>query len=143
MAAKGEAELEPSLKERMTFQAHNFFDPNPVNEPAAFLLRWILHDWPDSDAIRIIRQLAASMGPKTVLLINDVVVPPKSSIHPLREKHITQMDMVMMACHNSLERSRDDWVDLVARADPGLKVMGIETPQGSAMSMISVVKQAN
>ncbi|KAF7342880.1 S-adenosyl-L-methionine-dependent methyltransferase [Mycena sanguinolenta] len=32
------------------FQPHNFFEPQPVKNAAAFLLRHVMHDWPDAKA---------------------------------------------------------------------------------------------
>jgi chemotaxis methyl-accepting protein methylase len=69
MVAKGQAELEPELEGRVTFQSHNFVDPHPVQTPDCFLFRLILHDWPDSDVIAILRQLVPSLDPKTRILI--------------------------------------------------------------------------
>jgi 6-hydroxytryprostatin B O-methyltransferase len=114
-----------------------------VQAPAAFLLRWVLHDWPDSDCILILRQLAQNMGPESNLLINDVVVPPKGSVHPLREKYIRDMDIVMMSAFNSVERSIEEWTTLISQADPALKVVGVTTPHGSGMSMIQVRRVEN
>ena len=140
MVAQGENALEPIFRGRFQFQAHNFFDANPVQKPAAFLLRWVLHDWPDSDCVLILRQLAQNMGPETSLLINDVVVPPQGSVHPLREKYIRDMDIVMMSAFNSMERNIEEWTAMISQADPGLKVVGVTTPHGSGMSMIQVRK---
>ena len=143
MVSKGDMELETEFRSRFTFQPHDFFNPNPVKEPDVFLLRLVLHDWPDHDVVTILQQLIPNMGPKSRLLINDVVVPPAGTIHPLREKYIRNMDMMMMSMFNSLERSLEDWEELIALADPALKVVGVQTPHGSALSMIEVVKTLN
>ena len=141
MVSIGEQELEPDFQGRFTFQRHNFFDPNPVDEPpGAFLLRFILHDWPDQDAVNILRQLTPKMGPETRLLINDSIVPPPGSVPPLQEKYIRNMDLIMLSMFNALERSLEDWERLISKADPSLKIVRVERPQGSAISMIQVAK---
>ncbi|KIM86573.1 hypothetical protein PILCRDRAFT_815806 [Piloderma croceum F 1598] len=39
------------------FQAHDFFNPQPVLDASIFLLRVVLHDWPDSFARKILLRL--------------------------------------------------------------------------------------
>lgn len=140
MVAKGEAELDSGLRERIVFQSHNFFEENPVSGPAIFLLRLILHDWPDGDAIEILRQLVPKMSSKTRLIINDAVMPEPGATHPLREKSIRNMDMIMMCMFNGLERTRQDWEDLIHKTDSSLRIAKVETPHGSALSLLEIIK---
>ncbi|KZV95393.1 S-adenosyl-L-methionine-dependent methyltransferase, partial [Exidia glandulosa HHB12029] len=43
---------------RVELQGHDFFDPQPPRDPPALImLRFILHDWADSYAIKILRNL--------------------------------------------------------------------------------------
>ncbi|KAF8995998.1 hypothetical protein BDQ17DRAFT_1330195 [Cyathus striatus] len=57
------------------FQEHDFFAPQPIKAAAVFLLRVILHDWPDDYARRILLQLREAAMPQTKLLIADWVLP--------------------------------------------------------------------
>ncbi|KAF9447111.1 hypothetical protein P691DRAFT_776367 [Macrolepiota fuliginosa MF-IS2] len=57
------------------FQAHDFFTPQPVKQAAVFLLRVVLHDWPDDFARRILIQLREAAMPDTKLLLGDFVLP--------------------------------------------------------------------
>lgn len=95
MVKIGEDELEPEWNGRISFMAHDFFEPQPVRAPAAFLLRFILHDWPDQDACKILRQLSLQMGPETRILINDSVMPEPGATDPLTEKRIRNIDMMV------------------------------------------------
>ena len=45
----------------------------------------------------------------------------------------------MFSMLNSQERSKDEWVQLVAAADPRLRIASIEKPMGSDDSIIEVV----
>ncbi|PPR01314.1 hypothetical protein CVT24_006347 [Panaeolus cyanescens] len=57
------------------FQVHDFFTPQPVKNAALFLLRVVLHDWPDSLARKILLRLREAATPDTKLLIADFVQP--------------------------------------------------------------------
>lgn len=54
---------------------HNFFTPQPVKQAAVFLLRVVLHDWPDDFARRILLQLREAAAPDTKLLLGDFILP--------------------------------------------------------------------
>ena len=47
--------------------------------------------------------------------------------------------MYMMKLHNAKERDRDDWVELIERADSHFVLRSIQKPAGSALSFIEVV----
>jgi hypothetical protein len=47
-------------------QAHDFFTPQPILDASIFLLRVVLHDWPDSFARKILLRLReAAVVPST------------------------------------------------------------------------------
>lgn len=54
---------------------HDFFTPQPIKNAAVFLLRVVLHDWPDAFAERILLRLREAAAPATKLLIADFVLP--------------------------------------------------------------------
>ncbi|KAK3686896.1 hypothetical protein LTR37_019338 [Vermiconidia calcicola] len=60
--------------------AHDFFTPQPVKNAHLYLLRRILHDFYEPDCIKIVKNIASSMGPTSRLLIGDFVVPEKTHI---------------------------------------------------------------
>ncbi|KAJ7449160.1 O-methyltransferase, partial [Mycena latifolia] len=57
------------------FQVHDFFTPQPVADAAVFLLRVVLHDWPDAFAQRILLRLREAAAPHTRLVLADFVLP--------------------------------------------------------------------
>ena len=60
---------------QVTIQAHDFFNPQPVNDADIFLLRYILHNWSNSKAIEILKRLReVSVPGKTRVVVIDVVV---------------------------------------------------------------------
>ncbi|PFH49598.1 hypothetical protein AMATHDRAFT_147362 [Amanita thiersii Skay4041] len=54
---------------------HDFFTPQPVKDAAVFLLRVVLHDWPDDFAHQILLQLRYAANEHTKLLIADFILP--------------------------------------------------------------------
>lgn len=54
---------------------HDFFKPQPIKNAAAFLLRFICHDWADPYAKKILKSLRASATPETKLVTVDCIVP--------------------------------------------------------------------
>ncbi|KAL9023044.1 MAG: hypothetical protein Q9180_008420, partial [Flavoplaca navasiana] len=58
-----EQDLPPGIRERIDFQAHDFFHEQPVKGADVFLLRLVLHDWSDKYAVRIIRALIPALKP--------------------------------------------------------------------------------
>ncbi|KAL9093920.1 MAG: hypothetical protein Q9165_003843 [Trypethelium subeluteriae] len=140
MVAKGEAELPPELKDRLTFQAHDFFDLNPIVHADVDLLCLILHEWPDEDAVRVLRNLVPKMTAKSRMLINDSVVPLPGTVPLLQEKYIRDADMMMMSMFNSLERTLEDWESLFTEVDPNLRIINITKPEAGTLSMIEFVK---
>ncbi|KAF9497029.1 hypothetical protein BDN71DRAFT_1588611 [Pleurotus eryngii] len=57
------------------FQVHDFFSPQPIKGAAIFLLRAVLHDWPDKFARRILLELRKAATTATKLVIADFVLP--------------------------------------------------------------------
>ena len=59
---------------RVIIQVHDFFTPQPVKDADIFLLRYILHDWPNLRAIEILKRLreAAVPGKTRVVVIDGV-----------------------------------------------------------------------
>lgn len=54
---------------------HDFFEPQPIKNADAFILKQICHDWPDEYAAKILRHLRDASTPSTVLVMIDCIVP--------------------------------------------------------------------
>ena len=84
----------------------------------AYILKSILHDWPDDRAIDILRVCRAAMPPHArVLLIEQIVGPPNEG---LAEK-LSDLNMLVMP--GGQERTLDEWSALLASA--GLRLAGV------------------
>ncbi|KAL8733918.1 MAG: hypothetical protein Q9181_003410 [Wetmoreana brouardii] len=71
--------LPSSLKGRVNFASHSFFDPQPASQtiPDIFLLRHILHDWPTPDCHRILLNIipCLSVNPNARIIVAEQVIP--------------------------------------------------------------------
>ena len=134
------AQLPKDIASRITLQGHDFFTPQPVQGADVYLLRMILHDWPDADAIEIVRQLIAAMSEKSKLIIMDTVLPQAGSMPSAQERMLRARDMTMLEAFNSLERDAEDWKRMLAAVDENLKLHSIHAPKGSNLSLLEVVR---
>ncbi|KAK7065068.1 O-methyltransferase [Favolaschia claudopus] len=60
---------------RVKLEAHNFLTPQPIHNAAVFLLRWIMHDWSDAQAVLILRHLRDAATSDTKLVVVDIILP--------------------------------------------------------------------
>ncbi|KAL8777972.1 MAG: hypothetical protein Q9213_007624 [Squamulea squamosa] len=113
--------------------AHDFFTPQPIQAPKMFLIRQVLHDWPDLECQKILKNLAAAMRPRySKLLINEFVVDNVGA-----SDFIVAIDLVMMGMSGGMERTMSQWTTLLASA--GLRIEKIWTLNGETESVIEAV----
>ncbi|KAL6710124.1 hypothetical protein ACN47E_009915 [Coniothyrium glycines] len=116
------------LNGRVTFMPHDFFTTQPVSGAAAYLLRYITHNWSDGDCIRIFRALVPALeksAPHTPLLINDVVLPALNETSRYHDNRMRQVDIMMMLVLGAKQRTEEQFTRLLQDADPRLKVKTI------------------
>lgn len=92
-------------------------------------MRNIIHDYPDEKAIEILKNTVAALGPDSVILIDDMVVPNVGA-----HWQTTQLDIAMMSALGSLERTKEMWYALLEKA--GLKIVEIYTYTASLQDAI-------
>lgn len=80
VVTEGLQNLPEELDGRVTFMAHDFFDPQPVDGADIYFLRWILHNWPDDSCIRILRALIPALKDGARIIISECIVPPPGLI---------------------------------------------------------------
>lgn len=74
------------LQDRITFQAHDFFQDQPVHGADVYLVRHVLHDWSDKYARRILKALIPALRPGAKVVVNDRVMPGFGEAHYLAER---------------------------------------------------------
>ena len=106
--------LDPSIE----LMAFDFLAEQPVKGARAYFMHWIMHDWPDEVCRRILGRLVEAMKPGySRILIFDVVIPNTGAYW-----ESTACDMLMMTQLAALERSEDQWHELIEEAGLGLKI---------------------
>lgn len=99
-------------------------------------MRNILHDFPDEKCVTILKNTAAALAPGSVILLDEIVIPDTGA-----HFHATQQDIIVMATFAALERTQEQWYNLVERA--GLKINKIYPYSVSERdSVIEVVSSA-
>jgi SAM-dependent methyltransferase len=101
---------ESGLGERCAFQAGDFFERLPSGHDA-YVLAHVLHDWVDNDAIAILRKCREAMPAHGRLLIVEAVLPDGNVPH-----HGKLMDLLMLTVTGGVERSQDEFAQILAQA---------------------------
>jgi 6-hydroxytryprostatin B O-methyltransferase len=127
------------IKSRVTFEAHDFFTPQPIQGADVYLLKHILHDWPDRMAAKILQGIVTAMTKNSRIIIYEGVLPEPNTVPKPMEKLATNLDLQMMTLMNAKERTREDWTSLCREADKRLVTKNFIQPFGSVMGIIEVV----
>ena len=110
VAGAPELLAEQGVADRVRVEAGDFFESVPDGADA-YVLRRILHDWPDEEAIAILRVVRRAMGPSSRLIIVDCVVGP-----PNEDAMARFLDLMMLVSAGGRERTQDEWTSLLAEA---------------------------
>ncbi|KAL3458199.1 S-adenosyl-L-methionine-dependent methyltransferase [Aspergillus heterothallicus] len=129
---------ETETKADIRFEVHDFFKPNPQRSADVYFLRHIIHDWADPYAIEILRNIASVMKPSARIVLVDTVVPEPGVLPWHVERMISVLNMQMLVVVNGKERNLQEWEDLLVRADPRLRIVGVKQPENSVASVIEV-----
>lgn len=137
-----------TIRSRISTKSHDFFTPQTLKGADIYLFRMILHDWPASEALNILRNHleALKANPRARIVIMDTVVPLPGSISVVEEALLRVRDLTMIQTFNSKERELGEFTELFAQAadEEGFLVLkNIVKPPGSAMSVMEVAYQAH
>jgi hypothetical protein len=94
----------------------------------AYLLKWIIHDWDDAAAIRILTNCRTAMAPAGKVLLVEAVIPEDTA-----GSDATRLDTTMLVFTGSRERTEEEYQDLLHRA--GLTLIKT-TPTASPFSIL-------
>ncbi|KAI9686230.1 MAG: hypothetical protein M1822_003885 [Bathelium mastoideum] len=135
------AEVLESLGSRLEFMEYDFFTEQKVKGADVYFFRSILHDWPDHKAIRILQNQVPALAPGSSIILNEMCLPDPGTVPVSQEQHIRSYDLRMMQSFSGTERDRDDWIALIAAADPRLRLREIKSSPDSLLSIIHIVME--
>ena len=139
VVSKAPSLLPEDLKNRIDFVVHDFFSPQKTQDPppAVFLLRWILHNWSDKNAVRILKNLVPAMRKGSKVLIYEYVLEDRP-VTDMTARFGVQMDGIMATFFNAQERTGAEFERVLKAADERYVVDAVRRPQGSTMSIVEV-----
>lgn len=98
---------------RAAFLAGDFFRSIPTGYDC-YLLKFILHDWDDAQAIAVLKSCRAAAGPGSQLIVLERLVPEQLEDRPAH-RAVVRGDMTMMAWGGE-ERTAREYRELFAQA---------------------------
>lgn len=113
-----------------------------MKDADVYLLRMIIHDWADADAIRILKALAEVLKEGSQIVIMDMVLPTPGTSSQTLEAALRQKDLMMRQVLKAKEREVEDWQALICNVDETLQIVAIRRPEGSQHSIIEISRSA-
>lgn len=98
------------LESRWAAASGSFFDAVPPAD--GYLVKSILHDWPDEECVAILRSCRAGLRPGGVVLVVEMVLG-----RPGHEREAAFSDLNMLVVPGGRERSEDEYGALLERAE--------------------------
>lgn len=139
------ANVPEEVRSRVKFQAHDFFQPQPV-QADIYMIKLILHDWPDRESVKILQALRPSLKTGARIVFIDYVGKQETvaskDAEPL-PRSIKQMgtatDIRMMSLFNAEERPVDAWKAIFKEADERFDIVRVEANPLTFMVIMEVV----
>lgn len=122
MLEEGKTLLSVDVKDRVSFMQHSFFEPQPVKDAGAYLIRQCTHNWCDRDVVTMFKSIVPGLEaskPGTPFLINDIILPEYTgTLPPHAERELRQIDMIMLVSFGAKQRTKTEFEELLKEADP-------------------------
>jgi C-methyltransferase len=101
---------ECDVADRVCIAAGSFFDSVPAGGDA-YILKNIIHDWPDEKAVQILRNVRAAAGTRATVLLIEMVIPRHHRDFPGK-----WVDLEMLLNLGARERTAAEYRDLLSQA---------------------------
>lgn len=121
---------EAGVADRCTVASGSFFDSVPTGGDA-YLLKHVLHDWPEARALDILRAVRAAVGDKGELLLVALVLPEDDSPHLGK-----LVDLDLLLEFGGRHRTTGEYRELLATA--GFELRRV-VPTSGAASVVEAV----
>ncbi|WP_051871648.1 methyltransferase [Streptomyces sclerotialus] len=121
---------EAGVADRCTIHSGSFFDAVPTGGDA-YILKHVLHDWPEDKAVDILRSVRASIGENGELLLVALVLPDDNSPHLGK---VVDLDLLLE--FGGRHRTAEEYRRLLATAGFALRRV---VPTAGAASVVEAV----
>jgi DNA-binding transcriptional ArsR family regulator len=98
------------VADRVRIEPGSFFDGVPGGGEA-YVLKNIMHDWPDEKAVQILRNVRAAAGPRATVLLVELVIPNHDRDFPGK-----WADLEMLLNLGARERTAAEYRNLLSQA---------------------------
>ena len=95
------------IEDRVRVEAGSFFDSVPSGGDA-YVVKSIIHDWPDGQALEILRNVRVAVGADATVLLVEMVLPEHDREFPGK-----WVDLEMLVQANGRERTAAEYRDLL------------------------------
>jgi SAM-dependent methyltransferase len=119
-----------AVRDRCELVRGDFFESVPGDHDV-LVLSHVIHDWDDERSSDILRNCLRALAPGGRVLLVEMVVPPGDVPHPAK-----MLDMVMLAITGGMERTEDEYAELLDRA--GLRLARV-LPTPAPVSIVEAV----
>jgi SAM-dependent methyltransferase len=120
------------VADRVSFVPGSFFDTMPAGADAYVLCR-VLHNWPDADALRLLRKIRAAMAPGGRLIVLEELVG-----EPGERAAAAPMDLLLLLMLSGWDRTGAEYRKLLTAA--GFTVAAVRPPPLRARQAESVIE---
>ncbi len=132
MAEASKAIAKHGLSDTCTVLGGDFFESVPQGADA-YIMKWVIHDWDDQHATRILKNCRRAMSDDGKVIIVDAIIPGPNEPSPGK-----LMDLNMLVMTGGIGRTREEFATLLDTCDLRL-VRAIPTP--SPFSILEAVKK--
>lgn len=130
------------LKDRVTFQAHDMFKPQPV-EADIYLIKLILHDWPDEESVKMLQALRPALKPGARVIFIEYVGKEENTDESQLPRIVRGMgsatDLRIMALFNTEERAASAWRGIFKKADERFEIQNVKSDAVAFYTVIDAV----
>ncbi|CAG8576990.1 2529_t:CDS:2, partial [Funneliformis mosseae] len=110
--SKGTTDMKNKMPTDEFYPGSFFVDPPPKAD--VYYLRWILHDWSDTTAVKILKNLRSAISPSDVptkLVLLEIIMDK-----PIRDDFLTQMDLAMLCTVFGKERTTQEFIKILKKS---------------------------
>jgi hypothetical protein len=139
-----DADLPAELQDRVSFVEHDMYQPQPARADI-YMLKLILHDNPEPEAVRILKALTPALRPGSRVVVIEYIGKvdesdtKKEPLPRSLRQFGTATDLRMMAIFNAKERPVESYRNIFRAADERFEVVNIKADPLSFIAVIEAV----